>query len=123
MKQKNCLNLFSILMISLSLLFSTFVVVPVVKADESTAVTRHPVAETNPLAVTKEGFFYGIDRGRIALADVDSGRKSSYRIEEDYRIFFENEEIPLAQIPPHSLVKLVLIEGQVREMILLLRSS
>jgi len=109
---------FSLVMVFTCCLF----VLPVVAAEESSP-TVVPTAEMNPLAVVKEGFFYGIDKGRVTLADVDSGRKATYRLEEHYRVFHENAELPLEHIPPHSIVKLVLIEGQVREIILVLRAS
>ena len=84
--------------------------------------------ENDPRAVVKEGFFYGIDKGRVSLMPQDSNRKTSYRLEEDYNLYYLNEdglleEITLEFVPPHSIIKLILIEGQVREMILLLRSS
>ncbi len=82
-----------------------------------------PAAEQDPRAVVKEGFFSGIADERVSLDDMNTGRKSSYRLEENYLIFQDEAVITLDDIPPHSIVKLVLIEGQVREIILLLRSS
>lgn len=91
-------------------------------ADQKAEV-KIPTAEQDPLAVVKEGFFGGIIDGRVRLHDMTSGKITSYRLEEDYLIFQDELEITLDDIPPHSIVKLVLIEGQVREILLLLRSS
>lgn len=80
-------------------------------------------AENHPLAVMKEGIFTGVADQRISIADLKSNRPSVYRLEENYRILFNDEEIALYDINPNSIIKLIVIEGQVREIILLLRSS
>jgi len=98
-----------------------------VLADESNrdegAVQILPTAENDPSAVIKEGFISKVEKGRVYLQDMNTYRVRQYRLEEDYRIFYNNEVKELYDVPPHSIVKLIMIEGQVKEIIVLQRSS
>ena len=84
--------------------------------------------ENNPRAVVKEGLFVGFEKERVAILLGSKSKKQTYRIDEDYRVLYNEqeidwEEVDLKQIPPHSIVKLVMIDGQVVEIILVEVSS
>jgi len=84
--------------------------------------------ENDPRAVVKTGLFVGIVKDQVSLFEGDNARKKNYRLEPDYKIIFNNQvsdlkELGLSQIPPHSVVKLIMIDGQVCEIILLEVSS
>ena len=97
--------------------------VEVAPAEEKDEVKAVPTAEQNPRSILKSGFFAGIRDGKVSLIDMKSYRKRAYRLKEDYLLFYGEEEIELYNIPPSSIVKLIMIEGQVWEIILLQRAS
>ena len=82
-----------------------------------------PTAENDPRAYTKEGLFVGVEDNKAVLIDEDTYRHWSYLLHDDYKVFYENAEYPLDWIIKGYIVKYVLIDGEVREIILLHRSS
>ena len=93
------------------------------KAGDVSGIAQYESLENNPGAIVKTGFFVGISKGRVTYMDMNTHRKYSYRLEEGYRVLYQEEIVPLTTIVPHSIVKLVMIEGQVLEIILVQRSS
>ena len=93
------------------------------KYQSDTGEKTYQSAEADPRAVVKEGFYGGVSKERITLKNMKTHKKASYRLEPDYRNFFNEQEFELRRIPPSSIIKLILIEGQVREIILLEMSS
>lgn len=84
--------------------------------------------QNHPAAIIKDGFYGGIENNRVTLVDTNTYRKSTYRLAPDYKILHGNHEIDweqlgLIRIPPDSIVRLVLFDGQVHEIILLEVSS
>ena len=97
-------------------------------ASQETDGQTYLSLENNPRAVVKEGLFVGFEKERVAILTGSKSKKQTYRIDEDYRVLYNEqeidwEEVDLKQIPPHSIVKLVMIEGQVVEIILVEVSS
>lgn len=79
--------------------------------------------ENDPRAIIKEGLYAGIEKGKVSLLEGVRSIKRSYRLEEDYKIIFNGLEVDwkalgLIRIPPYSSVKLIMFEGQVREIVL-----
>ncbi len=84
--------------------------------------------ENNPRAVVKEGLFVGIGAQRVAILEGRKSKKKSYRLDEAYRVIYNGQEVDwqafsFKQIPPHSIVKLVMIDGLIVEIILVEVSS
>lgn len=80
-------------------------------------------AAENPLAITKEGFFVGKLKGRIVIQQTGTYREVSYLPTENMVVTHNEEEIELRNLLVHSIVKLVLIDGMVAEIILIEESS
>ncbi len=82
----------------------------------------------DPRAVIKEGLYVGISKDNVSILEGVRSTKRSYRLEEDYKTVFNGQEIDwkalgMGRIPPHSVVKLIMFEGQVREIVLVEVSS
>ena len=67
--------------------------------------------------------FGGIQGEKVLLIEEGTYRRWSYLLDEDYTVFYENAEYPLDHIPPHSIIKCVLINAEVREIILVHKAS
>jgi hypothetical protein len=74
-------------------------------------------------AYEKVGFFYGIEKVRVKLKDQETYRVSSYIAAPDMTTSFEGEEFDPVRIPPASIVKLIILDAEVIEIILMQRSS
>ena len=112
------------------ILLTGFPVLQVEAASQKTEIVgrAYQSLENNPLAIVKEGLYVGIEQDRVSYIDERTGRKVSYRLEPDFKTIYQGleidwDELGLVRIPPHSVVKLVLIDGQVCEIILLEVSS
>ena len=105
----------------------------VAQTEETVAVSEekeqvYQSQENDPRAVIKEGLYVGIEKGRVAILEGSKSREKSYRLIEDYHVLYNEQEIDwnafgYKRIPPHSVVKLVMIDGQIVEIILLEVSS
>lgn len=92
--------------------------------EQSAYVTQ----EDDPRAIVKQGFYVGIDKGNVSILEGKKSTKRTFRLEENYKFIFNGQEIDwkalgLGRIPPHSIVKLIMFEGQVREIVLVEVSS
>ena len=84
--------------------------------------------EEDPRAIIKEGLYVGISKDNVSIIEGVRSTKRSYRLEENYKVVFNGQEIDwkalgMGRIPPHSVVKLIMFEGQVREIVLVEVSS
>ncbi len=50
-------------------------------------------------------------------------RSTTYRLDENYQVFYQGEIIGFDNVPPSSIVQLVMVGGLIKEVILLQRSS
>ena len=128
------IDAFKSIIILVLIVFFSVATAPVSEAARKIAVDQETDGQTylslenNPRAVVKEGLFVGFEKERVAILTGSKSKKQTYRIDEDYRVLYNEqeidwEEVDLKQIPPHSIVKLVMIDGQVVEIILVEVSS
>ena len=84
-------------------------------------------------AIEKVGFYLNISRDRVTIIDEKSYRKRSYQMAADMIITRQNQDYKNSQEPrveidqrslfPHSLVKLIVVDAEVIELILIQESS
>ena len=84
--------------------------------------------EADPRAILKDGFYAGIVDNQVSILEGSQMKKRSYRLEEGYKVVFNGQEVDwktlgFIRVPPHSVVRLVIFEGQVREIVLVEVSS
>jgi len=101
-------------------------------SESATTTTPTVSLADDPLAIIKEGKMDKSLTGYLSLIDIISRRKTTFRLEEGYNVLNENanytdldsdKQLSLDDVPNSSIVRLILIEGQVREIILLQRPS
>ena len=80
-------------------------------------------AAENPQAIIKQGFLIRLQGGFASFSPIDSSRIDRYRLDPGCVAIDNQTEIPLKEIPSSAIVELILIEGQVHEIILLARPS
>ena len=117
------------LVTSVSLLFIALLIVvaPAWSASKARAGDTSHRFSNNPemakKAIEKLGYFHGIEKGRVILTDQKTYRKSMYIAAQDMIFTDQGQEIDVLEIWPSSLVKLILINFEVVEIILLQESS
>jgi len=87
------------------------------------AAKQSPRAADRTGAIEKVGFFNGYSGDRVGLVEENTYRKLSFVVDEKMQVFYENQPVDRNGLLIHSLVKLVLVDGIVVEIVLLQESS
>ena len=74
-------------------------------------------------AIEKVGFFQGIKNEWVKIQNEQTYRYSSYIAAPDMVVSFEQQEFDPIRIPPASIVKLIILDANVIELILIQRSE
>jgi hypothetical protein len=73
----------------------------------------------NPLAIMKEGFFKSASETHVTLKNMKSYTWRDYRLDENCQIFDQGELLEFNQLRSGAIIQLVMVEGMVREIIVL----
>lgn len=74
-------------------------------------------------AIEKTGFYIGIDRERVSILDETSYKKLRYIVASHMIVTHQEQEIEWQSLLPHSIVKLIIVDAEVVEIVLLQESS
>lgn len=74
-------------------------------------------------AIEKIGFYVGIDRERVSILDESSYKKLRYIVASHMIVTHQEQEIEWQSLLPHSIVKLIIVDAEVVEIVLLQESS
>lgn len=74
-------------------------------------------------AIEKTGFYNGIVRERVTIQDEKSYRKLTYIVAKSMTVTHQEQVIEWQSLLPHSIVKLIIVDAEVVEIVLLQESS
>ena len=102
------------------------VAAPVWSAQTRAGDTSHRFAdkkEAYKSAIEKTGFYNGIVNERVTILDEKSYKKMTYLIDPSMTVTYQEQEIEWQSLLPHSIVKLIVIDAEVVEIVLIQESS
>jgi hypothetical protein len=122
---KNTINNSLFVLTPLLFIALLFTATPAWSADKLAGEMPHRFAnkKTPEKAIEKTGFFHGVVDARVRLKDQETYRITSYLAAPGMIVTKHGVEIDPAQINPSSIVKLIIIDAEVVEIILLRESS
>ena len=112
--------------VSLLLAVLVFTATPVCSAEKRAGDTSHRFGgekATYKSAIEKVGFYNGIIKERVTILDENSYRKLKYIVHSNMIVTYQEQEIEWQSLLPHSIVKLIIVDAEVVEIILLQESS
>jgi hypothetical protein len=75
------------------------------------------------ITVEKEGFFGGINAGRVTIIDRTSYSKATHPLSPSVVIRFQGAPIEADRLAIHSIIRLIIVDGTVQEIILMQEAS
>ena len=111
-----------------SLLLATLLLIatPVCSAEKRAGDTSHRFGgekATYRSAIEKTGFYNGIVKERVTILDEKSYKKLKYIVNSNMIVTYQDQEIEWQSLLPHSIVKLIIVDAEVVEIVLLQESS
>jgi hypothetical protein len=76
-----------------------------------------------PVALEKEAFFVGISNGRVTIIEQKSYLQLYYSMAPSAKMTFAGKDIDSNRVPKHSIVRLILLDDIVQEIILVRKAS
>lgn len=122
---KNILPRNFLMLVFMMFIALLFAVTPAWSSDRLAAgkTYRFGKKEVTQAMIEKVGFFHGVKHGRVKIKDQKTYRIRTYIAAPGMIISFQEQLIDLLRIPPSSIVKLIIIDAEVIEIILMRRSS
>lgn len=74
-------------------------------------------------AIEKTGFYKGVVRERVTILDEKSYRKLTYMVASNMIVTYQEQQIEQMSLLPDSIVKLIIVDAEVVEIVLLQESS
>jgi len=80
-------------------------------------------SDTYIAAIEKTGFFDRLVDQKISIIEENTYKKLKYYVDDNVKITFKSEVIKITDIVKHSIVKLIISDGAVVEIILIQEAS
>ena len=117
---------FMIFVLQLALFF--LVAAPVWSEQTRAGDTSHRFGDKKAAyksAIEKTGFYVGIVNERVTILNEKSYKKLTYMVGKNMIVTYQDQEIEIEwqSLLPHSIVKLIIVDAEVVEIVLIQESS